>query len=190
MDGCDTFHSKRFTWDIAIDEDSWRRGHNLGHHQYTNVTGKDPDIHFGFIDSHPIRPTVRSIIFNSFTLLVAFPNFSMAMGMHFSGWLDYYGGNGLDSEFDFIKDRSEETKKDVHRRFFEKQSLLRQKLCVLSRIGEPHFLEGHAWKLGCGQIAGCLCNYDHLLWARRRRRSGLSSWTSSPWKRTLVRHAN
>ena len=42
------------------------------------------------------------------------------MGMHFSGWLDYYGGNGLDSEFDFIKDRSEETKKDVHRRFFRK----------------------------------------------------------------------
>jgi linoleoyl-CoA desaturase len=121
LDGCDGFRSKSFKWDIAIDEDSWRRGHNLGHHQYTNVAGKDPDIHFGFVRLTEHTPH-RALHYLQlpFTVLVAFPNFSMAMGMHFSGWLDYYGGNGLDSEFDFIKDRSPESRKDVHRRFFRK----------------------------------------------------------------------
>ena len=85
------------------------------------MTGKDPDIHFGFVRLTPHTPHRALHYFQlPFTLLVAFPNFSMAMGMHFSGWLDYYGGNGLDSEFDFIKDRSKETKKDVHRDFLEK----------------------------------------------------------------------
>ena len=37
---------------MPIDEESWRAGHNVRHHQYTNVAGKDPDIHFG-----PVRLT-------------------------------------------------------------------------------------------------------------------------------------
>jgi linoleoyl-CoA desaturase len=40
--------------------------------------------------------------------------------MHFTGLIDLYGGNGLESEFDFIKDRSKETRRDVHHRAFRK----------------------------------------------------------------------
>jgi linoleoyl-CoA desaturase len=121
LDGAEKFRSDSFKWDIAIDEDSWRRGHNLGHHQYTNVAGKDPDIHFGFVRLTERTPH-RFVHYLQlpFTLLVAFPNFSMAMNMHFTGWLDYYGGNGLDSEFDFISDRSKETRKEVYHRMFRK----------------------------------------------------------------------
>ena len=45
-------HRKGFSWDTPIDEASWHVGHNLKHHQHTNVAGKDPDIHFG-----PVRLT-------------------------------------------------------------------------------------------------------------------------------------
>jgi len=36
------FASKTFRWDIPIDEESWRQGHNLRHHGNTNIAGKDP----------------------------------------------------------------------------------------------------------------------------------------------------
>src|SRR5262249_29789478 len=48
LPGAERFHSKSFSWDTPIDEESWRYGHNIRHHQYTNVAGRDPDIHFGF----------------------------------------------------------------------------------------------------------------------------------------------
>ena len=121
LDGAERFRSKSFKWDIPIDEASWRRGHNLGHHQYTNVEGKDPDIHFGFVRLTERTPH-RFVNYWQlpFTLLVSFPNFGIAMNLHFSGLLDYYGGNGLESEFDFIKDRSAASRNDVHYRAFRK----------------------------------------------------------------------
>ena len=121
LEGAERFRSKGFYWDIPIDEESWRKGHNQDHHQYTNIAGKDPDIHFGFVRLTERTPH-RSTHFWQvpYTLLVAFPNFGMAMNLHFTGMLDYYDGNGLESEFDFIKDRSKETRKEVHKKAFRK----------------------------------------------------------------------
>lgn len=49
LPGAERYASKRFRWDLPIDEASWRTGHNIKHHQYTNVAGRDPDIHFGTV---------------------------------------------------------------------------------------------------------------------------------------------
>lgn len=38
--------SQTFEWDIACDGDSWRHSHNVVHHTYTNILGKDRD--FGY----------------------------------------------------------------------------------------------------------------------------------------------
>ena len=46
------WHSDGYAWDVPIDEEAWKHGHNHKHHGNTNVAGKDPDIHFG-----PIRLT-------------------------------------------------------------------------------------------------------------------------------------
>jgi NADPH-dependent stearoyl-CoA 9-desaturase len=47
--GVGRFHSERFRWDIPIEESSWRFSHNVEHHQYTNVVGRDPDLEYGMV---------------------------------------------------------------------------------------------------------------------------------------------
>src|SRR6266852_6144785 len=46
------FHSSRFRWDTPVEEEAWKKEHNLLHHQYTNVVGRDPDLNYG-----PLRVT-------------------------------------------------------------------------------------------------------------------------------------
>jgi fatty acid desaturase len=121
LPGAERFRSEGYVWDFPIDEDSWKRGHNRLHHGFTNVAGKDPDIHFGFVRLTGRTPHHWSHYWQlPYTLLMVFPNFGMGMNLHFTGMLDYYSGNGLDGEFDFISDRSKETRDDVHRRAFRK----------------------------------------------------------------------
>lgn len=119
--GADTgFHSQSFYWRVPIDEASWRNGHNVRHHGNTNVTGKDPDIHFG-----PIRLTEHTpwTPFHEyqvpFALLTLFPTFAFSMNLHFTGLTDAYGGNGRGG-MDFLEDRSWKTILRAHGRALRK----------------------------------------------------------------------
>lgn len=102
------FHAKNFSWDIPIDEESWRYGHNARHHGATNVAGKDADVHFG-----PIRLT-KDVAYTGwkqrlqipFALFVLFPNFTFLMNLHFTGVNDLLEENGVSSRYDFVEDRS------------------------------------------------------------------------------------
>ncbi|HJL15369.1 MAG TPA: fatty acid desaturase [Sandaracinaceae bacterium LLY-WYZ-13_1] len=120
IEGADRYRSKGFRWQIPIDEASWDRGHNKRHHGMTNVAGGDPDIHFG-----PVRLTEHTPhhwyhrLQLPFTLLLAWPNFALAMNLHFTGMLDLYQGNGRD-EHDFIRRRDLPTAIDCHRRALRK----------------------------------------------------------------------
>lgn len=53
LDDAGSYHSERFRWALPIDEAAWRRSHNVGHHQYTNVLGRDPDLAYGAIRLSP-----------------------------------------------------------------------------------------------------------------------------------------
>ncbi|MET0387092.1 MAG: acyl-CoA desaturase [Polyangiales bacterium] len=84
------FQSKDFHWKAPIDEASWKTGHNVRHHQYTNIAGKDPDLDFGALRLsgripykavHALQP-----ISNWFTWL----GFSTAINLHVTGLLDIY----------------------------------------------------------------------------------------------------
>lgn len=121
LPGGEDFQSKTFSWDVPIDEESWRHGHNVKHHQYTNIAGKDPDIHFGLarLTEHtPWTPARRAQL----PFLVGFlaPNFAFFMNMHFTGLHDVYFGNGREEQFDVIEDRSWESVKDAHRKALRK----------------------------------------------------------------------
>jgi len=110
LPGAGRFVSKTFRWDTPIDEESWRYGHNVRHHGYTNVAGRDPDIHFGPVrltEQTPYAP--RHAWQLPFTLGALFPNFGFMMNLHFTGLTDAYLGNGLESELDFLPDRSPES---------------------------------------------------------------------------------
>jgi NADPH-dependent stearoyl-CoA 9-desaturase len=121
LDGAEQFRSKSFSWDTPIDEESWRHGHNVKHHQYTNVAGRDPDIHFG-----PIRLTegtphrAAHYVQLPFALAAVFPTFTFSMNAHFTGLIDVYFGNGRPEGHDFLEDRSLKSILRAHRRAFRK----------------------------------------------------------------------
>jgi linoleoyl-CoA desaturase len=115
-------HAKRFWWDTAIDEESWRYGHNVRHHGYTNIAGRDPDIHFGAVRFTPNTPysARKHRLQLLFTLLVIFPNFGFLAAWHFSGLVDVYFGNQRPEQFDFIEDRSWRSIARAHKRALRK----------------------------------------------------------------------
>lgn len=47
--GAQLFYSGSFKWKTPVDEESWKREHNILHHQYTNIIGKDPDLSYGIM---------------------------------------------------------------------------------------------------------------------------------------------
>ncbi len=94
LEGGERFDSKKFSWDTPINEAAWRQGHNIEHHHFTNVAGKDPDINFG-----PARLTTQTRhkwfhhLQFPFLLAILAPNFTFFMNLHFTGLNDMYFGN-------------------------------------------------------------------------------------------------
>ena len=121
LPGAAKFHARSFSWDIPIDEESWRHGHNVRHHQYTNIAGRDPDIHFGparLTEFTPWAPHNRGQL--PFMLTVLAPNFTFLMNLHFTGLNDLYFGNGRPEQFDVLPDRSWTSVKAAHRKALRK----------------------------------------------------------------------
>lgn len=121
LPGAEDFQSKSFRWEVPIDEESWRAGHNGKHHGHTNVAERDPDIHFGPVrltEHTPWAPMHRFQL--PFALLVLFPNFAFLMNFHFTGLNDVFTENGLPSRYDVLPDRSPESVRLAFRRALRK----------------------------------------------------------------------
>ncbi len=114
----DGFRSKGYWWETPIDEESWHRGHNIRHHQYTNVVGKDPDCAYGTIRLNDKVPHREHNEHQQWHPLFIWPTFTFNMAMHFSGMIDVYTHRAED--FDFIEDRSAKTIVATHRRWLRK----------------------------------------------------------------------
>jgi len=55
-----SFHSRTYEWDIVGTAKTWKHAHNVTHHTYTNVIGKDDDfgyLHFRFSSDVPWKPS-------------------------------------------------------------------------------------------------------------------------------------
>lgn len=53
------FDSKTYDWDLVSSAKTWKQGHNVTHHTYTNVIGKDDDFGYGYFrpsSNAPWRP--------------------------------------------------------------------------------------------------------------------------------------
>jgi len=113
----DRFHADRFAWKAPIDEASWRREHNLLHHQFTNIEGKDPDIDFGVLRLSARTPYQLVHALQPISNVVSFFFFGSALALHASGMLDIYLRSG---EPDVLPDRKPETVKKAQRAFAKK----------------------------------------------------------------------
>ncbi len=85
LPGAEAFESETFDWKVPIDEESWRRGHNIKHHQYTNVAGRDPDIDFGPIRLTPQTPHRPVHYLQVPFALLNMTWFGFGMNLHFTG---------------------------------------------------------------------------------------------------------
>ncbi len=47
--GAELFYSDTYQWKTPVDDESWKREHNILHHQYTNIVGRDPDLSYGML---------------------------------------------------------------------------------------------------------------------------------------------
>jgi hypothetical protein len=194
LPGAEGFASKRFRWDVPIDERSWHEGHNVRHHGGANVAGKDGDIHFG-----PARLTEQTPHrwHHRFQLpfMVAFlaPNFTFLMNLHFTGLSDAYSDNGLPSKTqDGFPPRpfSGERARRVVAGAPQVRALLPLQLRPLPGARGADVLEGVARQLARRDDARSLLRGDDLLRPRRPRYRQLPGRNQGERSRALVRDAD
>lgn len=121
LDGAEAFRSETWNWVTPIDEASWRQGHNIAHHQYTNIARRDVDINFGSIrltEQTPYRSTHDDQLLA--LLFIGWPLFALSMNLHFTGLLDVYGRNGWDDQYDVLPSDDRADVIDAHKRALRK----------------------------------------------------------------------
>ncbi|MBC7173816.1 MAG: fatty acid desaturase, partial [Polyangiaceae bacterium] len=113
LEGAEAFHSETFEWDFPVDEASWRSAHNIRHHQYTNVIGKDPDLRLGMARLsarighrwyHALQPA---------SSIGTWITFGLAIHVHSTGMLDLYLHR--DGVSENLADHEPETLRAAHR---------------------------------------------------------------------------
>jgi fatty acid desaturase len=105
LPGAEAYQSKTFRWAIPIDEESWRYVHNVRHHQYTNIAGRDPDIHFGPIrwnEHTPYNEKAHAPQVRRMKMLMT--HFAAGINLHVTGVADHLEGNGRPEKYDLMKE--------------------------------------------------------------------------------------
>ncbi len=121
LEGAEGLQSGTFRWDVPIDEESWRSGHNLRHHGNTNVAGRDPDIHFGHVRlTDKTAGKARASWTLPLHVGLIFTNFGLVMNGHFTGLNDVLMDNGLPTKLDVLPDRSKKSVRLAWRRSLRK----------------------------------------------------------------------
>ncbi len=67
--------SNTWEWDNVCPSDQWKHSHNIVHHTWTNVYGKDPDIGYGVLrvsEEQPWEPAYLLQPFGNFLLMLLF----------------------------------------------------------------------------------------------------------------------
>ncbi len=67
--------SKNFEWDTAAPSANWKQSHNVTHHTYTNIVGKDRDVGYGILrmsEDQPWHPYYLGNTLWAFLLMVFF----------------------------------------------------------------------------------------------------------------------
>jgi fatty acid desaturase len=112
-----SLRSETFYWKAPIDEASWRRAHNIRHHQYTNIEGRDPDLDFGGLRlgervAHKVVHWLQPV-----SNVITWMGFANAINLHVTGLLDLYFGRGAPPQ---LEDTSPAGIRKAHAAFLRK----------------------------------------------------------------------
>lgn len=112
------FASETFKWKAPVDEAAWKAHHNLKHHQFTNIEGKDPDLNFGQLRLSARVPYELAHKLQPLSNILTGFGFGMALNLHVTGMLDLYFKSTDDLEV--LPDRKPETVRAARRAFLSK----------------------------------------------------------------------
>lgn len=90
MPGAEALSSHEFRWKTPIDETAWRDAHNIRHHQYTNVAGRDPDMDFGLLRLSDDVPYKTAHVLQPLSNLASWFGMTTAINVHVTGLIDVY----------------------------------------------------------------------------------------------------
>jgi len=76
-----TFHSKHYSWDMVCAPENWRKAHNIEHHNYTNILGKDQDYGYGMFRLSSAQRWRPSYLLQPFSYLVLAANFQWGIAI-------------------------------------------------------------------------------------------------------------
>jgi NADPH-dependent stearoyl-CoA 9-desaturase len=139
------YRADTFRWKAPIDEASWRVAHNVRHHQYTNIEGRDPDVNFGGLRLSPRVPYRRIHALQPITNLLTWTWFATAINLHVTGMLDIYLRNGT---LRVLRDLKPETVHAAQRTFLSKLARYYGREYVLfPLLAGPFF-----WKVLLGNV--------------------------------------
>ena len=75
-------HSQTFEWDIACDGEQWRHSHNVMHHTYTNILGKDRDFGYSLLRMSDEQKWKRRHLMQPVANLMLALGFQYGVGSH------------------------------------------------------------------------------------------------------------
>ncbi len=75
-------HSRAYEWDIPAPSEQWKSGHNVIHHTWTNVVGKDRDVGYGVLRVTDQQPWRARDLANPITALVLAFVFEYGIALH------------------------------------------------------------------------------------------------------------
>lgn len=75
-------HSSTWEWDAACPSEQWRHSHNVIHHTWTNVVGKDRDVGYGLMRMSPIQPWRPLYLMQPFFNVVLALTFEFGVALH------------------------------------------------------------------------------------------------------------
>lgn len=105
------YRADSFVWKAPIDEKGWHAVHNLRHHQYTNIAGRDPDLDFGALRLSKHRKHKLVHVLQPLSNYATWVVFSLAVNFHVTGLVDFYLGRG---EPPILRDRRPATVRAAH----------------------------------------------------------------------------
>jgi NADPH-dependent stearoyl-CoA 9-desaturase len=73
---------KRYEWDIVCDGDDWRHSHNVEHHTFTNILGRDRDIGYAFLRVNRLQRWRPLHVFQPVAAAVLALLFQWGVGLH------------------------------------------------------------------------------------------------------------
>lgn len=144
--GAGAFRAEGFRWKLPIDEAHWRTVHNIRHHRYTNISGKDPDMQFGIVRLSAQVPYRRWHRLQPYSVPATWLGFGVGINLHVTGLLELYVRPG--QEPDMLPDRSWASIRAAHRAALGKlASYYGRELVLFPMLAGPFF-----WKVLLGNL--------------------------------------